>query len=70
LRVGIDRPPAHVDAADYVLEPFDAEQQALLDKVVEAARSAVTCWLTDGIVAAMDQYNRPLPGLEPEESQL
>jgi PTH1 family peptidyl-tRNA hydrolase len=69
LRVGIDRPPAHVDAADYVLEPFDAEQQALLDKVVDVAAAAVTCWLTDGMVAAMDQYNGPWPDLGLQESQ-
>jgi PTH1 family peptidyl-tRNA hydrolase len=69
LRIGIDRPPAHLDPADYVLQPFDEVQRSLLDKVVEVAVSAAVSWLSDGIVVAMDQYNRPFPEMEPQEDQ-
>lgn len=67
LRVGIDRPPDHLDPADYVLQPFDEEQQSLLSQVVELATSAAVCWLAKGIVAAMDEYNRPVLEMESQE---
>jgi len=59
LRVGVDRPPGRMDPAEYVLRPFDKEQQALLDEILERAVAAVECWLVDGIVAAMELFNRP-----------
>ena len=60
LRVGIDRPPGRIDPADYVLQPFDPEQESLLLKVVETAVEAIECWLAQGIVTAMERFNRPL----------
>ena len=60
LRVGIDRPPGRIDPADYVLQPFDPEQESLLSEVVETAVEAIECWLAQGIVAAMERFNRPL----------
>jgi PTH1 family peptidyl-tRNA hydrolase len=59
LRVGVDRPPGRMDPAEYVLRPFDEEEQELRDKVLERAVAAIECWLVDGIVAAMDKFNRP-----------
>jgi PTH1 family peptidyl-tRNA hydrolase len=71
LRVGIDRPPGSTDPADYVLEPFGEEEAALAGEAAERAVAAVECWLSEGIVAAMDRFNRPDPGFEssaPEDS--
>lgn len=59
LRVGIDRPPGHMDPADYVLEPFDPEENPIVSDVVARAAEAAECWLTEGITAAMDRYNQP-----------
>ncbi|MFN2226975.1 MAG: aminoacyl-tRNA hydrolase [Anaerolineae bacterium] len=59
LRVGIDRPPGRMDPADYVLLPFRGEEKEVLAHVIERAVAAVECWLAEGIVAAMDQYNQP-----------
>jgi len=59
LRVGIDRPPAGVDPADYVLQPFDVPDRPLLDAVIDRAVSAVECWLAEGMTAAMDRFNQP-----------
>ena len=69
LRVGIDRPPGSMDPADYVLQPFDQDEIPVVSLVVARAAEAVECWLTDGIIAAMDTYNQPfLPQQElPEE---
>lgn len=64
LRVGIDRPPGSMDPADYVLQPFAQEEAALAGEAVERAVAAVECWLSEGIMAAMDRFNRPDLGLE------
>ena len=61
LRVGIDRPPPGVDPADYVLEPFDLSDRPLLGPVIDRAVAAVECWLAEGVMAAMDQFNQPFP---------
>jgi PTH1 family peptidyl-tRNA hydrolase len=67
LRVGIDRPQGQMDPADYVLQPFEDEQLALLDQVVAWAVSAVEGWLGEGIVESMNRFNRPLAVPEPDE---
>jgi PTH1 family peptidyl-tRNA hydrolase len=59
LRVGIDRPPGRMDPADYVLQPFTEEEATLAGEAVERAVAAVECWLSEGIVTAMDRFNRP-----------
>jgi PTH1 family peptidyl-tRNA hydrolase len=59
LRVGVDRPPGRMDPAEYVLRPFGEEEQELIDEVLERAVAAIECWLAEGIVAAMDKFNRP-----------
>jgi PTH1 family peptidyl-tRNA hydrolase len=58
LRFGIDRPPGRMDPAEYVLQPFAREEQALVVEMVERAVAAIECWLTEGIVSAMDKFNR------------
>jgi PTH1 family peptidyl-tRNA hydrolase len=58
LRVGIDRPSGRMDPADYVLQPFVAEDRVLLAEVVERAVGAIECWLAEGIMTAMDRFNR------------
>jgi PTH1 family peptidyl-tRNA hydrolase len=64
LRVGVDRPPGRMDPAIYVLQPFDEEEESLAAHVVQRAVEAVECWLTEGIMVAMDRFNRPAQ--EPE----
>lgn len=59
LRVGIDRPSDNMDPADYVLRPFDVEQRPFVKEVVAQAVAAIECWLTEGILVAMDRHNRP-----------
>jgi PTH1 family peptidyl-tRNA hydrolase len=59
LRVGIDRPPGRMDPAEYVLQPFAEEELLLLPELLERAVATVECWLAEGIMAAMDRFNRP-----------
>jgi len=64
LRVGIDRPPNGVDPTEYVLQPFSRDEQILVAEVVERAAAAVECWLEEGILVAMDRFNRLTPEVE------
>jgi len=57
LKIGIGRPPAGVDPADYVLQPFSAEESAHLDDVLRTAAQAVLDVFAVGIERAMARYN-------------
>jgi PTH1 family peptidyl-tRNA hydrolase len=58
LRIGIGRPPGRMDPADYVLQDFSADEEALVDAALEQAVAAIETWLRDGIDEAMSLYNR------------
>jgi len=57
LRIGIGRPPEGVDPADYVLQDFSTEEEALIREVLERAIAAVETWLNEGIDEAMGRFN-------------
>lgn len=61
LRIGIGR-PAHGDPIDYVLSDFRAEEEPLVVAACERAVEAMDCWLSEGIVVAMNRFN-------PEEAE-
>ncbi len=56
-KVGIGRPPGRMDPADYVLQNFSAEEEALFAPLRERVVEAVLCWLFEGIESAMNRYN-------------
>ncbi len=58
LRVGIGRPPAGVDAVDYVLSRFSPEEMESLDGVLSRAAEAVEAIASKGPVWAMENFNR------------
>ncbi len=58
LRVGIGRPPGRMDPAAYVLQNFSAEQETEFAIVRQEAADAIEAWLAEGIVAAMNRFNR------------
>ncbi len=58
LRIGIDRPPGRMDPAAYVLQNFSTQEEALLEETLRWAVAAIETWLTEGIQAAMNEYNR------------
>jgi PTH1 family peptidyl-tRNA hydrolase len=60
LRLGVDRPPGRKSAAVYVTRNFSPAQAELLPEVLDRAVEAVLIFVTDGIAAAMNQYNGPL----------
>lgn len=57
LRVGIGRPPAGWDPADYVLHPFAEDELPVITEARERAVEAIECWLAEGIGVAMNRFN-------------
>ncbi|MFW5896455.1 MAG: aminoacyl-tRNA hydrolase [Bacillota bacterium] len=57
LRVGIGRPGENVDARDYVLQSFGAEERDLADLTLDLAVRAVICAVASGIEEAMNAFN-------------
>ncbi len=56
LRVGIDQ-PGTMSRHDYVLGRFTDDQAALMSERLGRAADAAWCWATEGIDAAMNQFN-------------
>jgi PTH1 family peptidyl-tRNA hydrolase len=57
LRLGIGRPPAGWDAADYVLARFDAAEAAAAEALAERGADAVETAVRVGLAAAMNAFN-------------
>ena len=58
LRVGVGSEFDRGGQADYVLSPFTAEEQPVIDDALNRARDAAVTFVTDGIVTAMNRFNR------------
>ena len=58
VRVGVGRPPPQVDPADYVLGRFGRGEDRLLAECVERATSAARMAVEEGVVKAMNEFNR------------
>lgn len=57
LRFGVGNNYARGRQADYVLSPFDDEEQETIAKGIDAAHDAVLCFIREGIVPAMNKFN-------------
>jgi peptidyl-tRNA hydrolase, PTH1 family len=58
LRTGIGR-PTRGDVTSWVLADFDRDDAVELPDVVDRAQAAVTCVMTQGVTAAMNEFNQP-----------
>ena len=58
VRIGIGRPLAGMDTADYVLSPFFAEEREAAAKAAATAAEAVTVIVAQGVTKAMNQFNQ------------
>lgn len=58
LRVGVDRGDSRRDLADHVLAVFDAAEREPITLAIADASDAVQLFVTDGIEAVMNRYNR------------
>lgn len=59
VKLGLGRPPAGVDPADYVLSPFAAAEISDADQAVERAADAVRALLTTDLDSTMQRFNQP-----------
>lgn len=57
LRIGIGR-PNFGETVDYVLENFHADEAAEINRALDRAAQAAVVWVTEGIDAAMNRFNR------------
>ena len=57
LRIGIGRKHEARQITGHVLGKFSADENALLEKVLERAAGQIECWLTAGLQKAMSQFN-------------
>ncbi len=57
VRVGVGRPGGGVDAADYVLSPFEPEERDAAEKSIALALEAVKALLALGATKAMNIFN-------------
>jgi len=58
LRIGVGAPPPGWDLADWVLAPFDEEDERVIVELLPTLVDAVHLWITDGVEAAANRYNR------------
>jgi PTH1 family peptidyl-tRNA hydrolase len=69
LKIGISRPPAGWDPADWVLSRWRPEEAPVLTNLVRLGADAVTLWATAGLAQAQLQFNgtdlRPAPAPGP-----
>jgi PTH1 family peptidyl-tRNA hydrolase len=57
LRIGTGRPPGRMEAADYVLQDFPANEMDLLAETLDRAVEAVLTFMQYGVEPAMNAYN-------------
>ena len=58
IRVGIGRPPSGVDPMEYVLDPFLAEEELVLERALSTTADAVSKLLEIGPLKAMEEFNQ------------
>jgi PTH1 family peptidyl-tRNA hydrolase len=69
LRIGIGRADGAREITDYVLARFNADEAALMEKVLVRAADQVECWLDDGMEKAMNRFNGAVDGSAKEEKK-
>lgn len=58
VRIGIGRPPAFMETADYVLSRFSKEEEPLMAEAITRAAAAVEAILKDGLAKAANEYSK------------
>ena len=74
IRVGIGRPTASPDSTPiseddiiaYVLSDFTAEEKQVISQIIPQVSEAIHLILDEGLDAAMNTHNRPLPSSKPK----
>lgn len=62
LRMGVRQPGNEINGeaiVEFVLGPFESEEQEAVSAMVRRAADACDTWLKEGVDSAMNRYNRP-----------
>lgn len=59
LRIGLSRPPGRMEAASYVLDDFSKSEVEQLPEILDRGVAAILTFITNGLQAAMNQFNLP-----------
>ena len=69
LRIGIGRADGAREITDYVLGRYNADEAALMEKVLVRAAGQAECWLDAGMEMAMNRFNGAVDGSANEEKK-
>jgi len=58
LKIGIGRPPAGMEASDYVLKPFLKKETGVLNEAVQNACECCRVWVQENTDKAMNEFNK------------
>src|SRR5262245_8979757 len=58
LRIGVGAAETSAELKEHVLAAFGSEEEPIVESAVQLAADAVECWTNDGIVTAMNRFNR------------
>jgi PTH1 family peptidyl-tRNA hydrolase len=58
LRVGVGAAESSAELKEHVLEEFTPEELPALEDTVRLAADAVECWAAEGVLSAMNRFNR------------
>jgi PTH1 family peptidyl-tRNA hydrolase len=58
LRIGVGPQPPGDELSNFVLGPFTADENKIIEDLLEPMSEAVEAWLEDGIELAMTRFNR------------
>lgn len=67
VRFGVGRPPPAWEGADYVLADFSLEERQALPNLLKEAAGATRAILEEGLVAAMNEFNKRKKTEKPTE---
>ncbi len=59
LRIGIGRPPEHMDSADFVLSRFRRNEIKRIEEAIHLAAEGAEVWVQSGLGRAMNRVNAP-----------
>ena len=59
LRIGVGRDPLPKDLTDFVLSPFEPDEQPVVRQTIQRAVEACEIWATEGLPVAMNRVNPP-----------
>lgn len=66
LRIGVGTAQSSAELGEHVLNAFSPDERERVDETVQRAADAVECWVAEGVMAAMNRFNRRA-GKEVEE---